>query len=150
MFKADMTESADTVKIAEQAFDEIARRFPHLYMVKDEGIPVAPSITLPVQPGLRQEVRLYLGDNDELNIIVGYFSGEWFPCTDPAKVEAYISAVCGYLSGAYRVLEHYRGKRCVKAELQEPITNGWGTIYTWTEVWPPIPWNKTFKEVRNV
>jgi hypothetical protein len=142
-------ERADTLRIAQQAFEEITARFPHLQMVKNEGAPVELSITLPVQPGLRRKVSLYLANDDELNFVVGHFWLDWFPCTNPAKVEAYIDAVTGYLSGRYRILEHYRGKKCVKTELQAPSATGWKTITTSSTIWPPIPWKKTFKEVRN-
>lgn len=142
-------ERPDTLRIAEQAFEEIAARFPHLHMVRDEEAGVELIITLPVQPGLRQRVSLYLANNDELNMVVDHFWLEWFPCTDPTKVEAYIEAVSGYLSGRYRILEHYRGKKCVKAELQAPSVTGWETISTSSTIRLPIPWKKTFKEVRN-
>jgi len=142
-------ERPDTLRIAEQAFEEIAARFPHLHMVRDEEAEVELIIRLPVQPGLRQQVSLYLANNDELNMVVDHFWLEWFPCTDPTKVKAYIEAVSGYLSGRYRILEHYRGKKCVKAELQAPSATGWETISTSSTIRLPIPWKKTFKEVRN-
>jgi len=142
-------ERPDTLRIAEQAFEEIAARFPHLHTVRDEEAEVELIIRLPVQPGLRQQVSLYLANNDELNMVVDHFWLEWFPCTDPTKVEAYIEAVSGYLSGRYRILEHYRGKKCVKAELQAPSATGWETISTSSTIRIPIPWKKTFKEVRN-
>ena len=143
-------ERPDNLRIAEQAFAEIAARFPHLHMVRDEEAEVELMIRLPVQPGLRQQVGLYLANNDELNMVVGHFWLEWFPCTNPTKVEAYIEAVSGYLSGRYRILEHYRGKKCVKAELQAPSATGWETISISSSIRLPIPWKKTFKEVRNV
>ncbi len=142
-------ERPDILRIAEQAFEEIAARFPHLHTVRDEEAEVELIIRLPVQPGLRQQVSLYLANNDELNMVVDHFWLEWFPCTDPTKVEAYIEAVSGYLSGRYRILEHYRGKKCVKAELQAPSATGWETISTSSTIRIPIPWKKTFKEVRN-
>ena len=142
-------ERPDTLRIAEQAFEEIAARFPRLHMVRDEEAEVELIIRLPVQPGIRQQVSLYLANNDELNMVVDHFWLEWFPCTDPTKVEAYIEAVSGYLSGRYRILEHYRGKKCVKAELQAPNATGWETISTSSTIRIPIPWKKTFKEVRN-
>jgi len=142
-------ERPDTLRIAEQAFEEIAARFPHLHMVRDEEAKVELMIRLPVQPGLRQQVSLYLANNDELNMVVDHFWLEWFPCTDPTKVEAYIEAVSGYLSGRYRILEHFRGKKCVKAELQAPSATGWETISTSSSIRLPIPWKKTIKEVRN-
>ena len=139
----------DTLRIVQQAFEELAARFPHLHMVREEEAEVELMIRLSVQPGLKQQVSLYLANNDELNMVVDHFWLDWFPCTNPAKVEAYIEAVSGYLSGRYRILEHYRGKKCVKAELQEPSSTGWKTISRSSTTWLPIPWKKTVKEVRN-
>lgn len=139
----------DTEKIARQAFANIAARFPQFKMIEDEEAPVEISITIPSQPGLKQEVWLALQNNDELHFSVGSFWLEWFPCTDPIKVQSYIDSVAGFLSGNYRILEHYRGTKCVKAELQQPNSGGWHTIGTWSLLWLPLPWNKTFKEVRN-
>ncbi len=137
------------MQIARRAVAEIAARFPNLSMVENPKDPVELSITLPIQPGLKQKVWLCLQNNDELHFSVGNFWLEWFPCTDPSRVSAYVDAVCGYLSGEYRVLEHYRGKRCVKAELQCPVAASWRTIGTWSRLWLPIPWGKSFNEVRN-
>ncbi|MCA6590422.1 MAG: hypothetical protein IM522_14535 [Pseudanabaena sp. M109S1SP1A06QC] len=47
------------------------------------------------------------------------------------------------------MLEHYRGNRCVKAELQAPAAADWETIGTTSHLSLPIPWGKTFNEVRN-
>ena len=142
-------EEMDTLQIARQAVAEIAARFPTLNMVENPQEPVDLSITLPIQPGLKQKVWLCLQNNDELHFTVGHFWLQWFPCTNPDRVRAYIDAVCGYLSGEYRVLEHYRGKCCVKAELQVPSAADWETIGATSHLWLPIPWGKSFNEVRN-
>jgi hypothetical protein len=142
-------EKRDAVRIAEQAFEEIAARFPHLHMVREQEAEVELMIRLPVQPGLRHQVSLYLANNDELNMVMGHFWLELFPCTDPTKVASYIEAVSGYLSGRYRIIEHYRGTKCVKSELQAPNATGWETIARSSTIRLPIPWKKTFKEVRN-
>lgn len=139
----------DTLHIARQAVAEIAARFPTLSMVEHPEDPVELSITLPIQPGLKQKVWLGLQNNDELHFSVGHFGLEWFPCTNPDRVRAYIAAVSGYLSGEYRVLEHYRGNRCVKAELQVPAAADWETIGITSHLSVPIPWGKSFNEVRN-
>ena len=139
----------DTEQIAEAAFAEIAARFPGLQVIRETDAPVEISLTLPVQPGLAHKVWLCLQNDDELHFSVEHFWLEWFPCTDPSRVRDYVDAVCGYLSGQYRILEHYRGKKCVMAALQAPDGAGWKTIGTWGTPWWPIPWKKTFKEVRN-
>lgn len=137
------------LQIARQAIAEIAARFPNLRMVETTNDWVDLSITLPVQPGLRQEVGLGLQNGDELHFAVSNFWLEWVPCTDPGRVHAYIEAVCGYLAGQYRVLEHHRGKKCVKAELQVPYMKNWKTIGTWSRFSLPLPCSKSVSEVRN-
>ena len=73
-----------------------------------------------------------------------------FPCTKPEKVDRYFEAVSGLLSGEFRILEHWRGRRPVKAELQRPIGGGWESVATWGSVSAIVPWpKKTFKVVQN-
>ena len=74
------------------------------------------SITMPVQPGLSYEVWLWLQNVDELCFKAGRFYCEWFPCTKSDRVEKYLDAVTGFLSGKYRILEHYRGTGCHKSK----------------------------------
>jgi hypothetical protein len=78
------------------------------------------SITMPVQPGLSHKIWLCLQNFDELGFSVGHFYIEFFPCTKPDRVEKYMDAVSGFLSGNYRILEHYRGTKCYWAQLQKP------------------------------
>jgi hypothetical protein len=100
----------DTLRIVQQAFEELAARFPHLHMVREEEAEVELMIRLSVQPGLKQQVSLYLANNDELNMVVDHFWLDWFPCTNPAKVEAYIEAVSGYLSAGIESLNIIEAK----------------------------------------
>jgi hypothetical protein len=138
------------MQIAERVFAEIAARFPELRMERDANAPVEISVNLPIQPGLKQDVWLCLQNNDELHLAVSNFWLEWFPCTDAAIADAYRDAVIGYLAGTYRVLEHYRGKRCVKAQLQVPGEDGWITIGTTSHTLLAFPWRRSVQEVRNV
>jgi hypothetical protein len=137
------------LNIARGAIAAVAARFPHLSMVEDVGVPVELSITLPVQPGLRQKVWLCLQNMDELHFSVGHFLLEWFPCSKPSRVSDYVDAVSGYLSGTYRILEFYRGKRCVKAQLQAPDSGSWRAVGTWRTLWSAIPWKDSIVELRN-
>lgn len=120
----------DTEAIARGAFAEIAKRFPSLQMVENHDDPVEISITIPAQPGLSCKIWLCLQNGDELGFSVGHFYCEWFPCTKPDRVGKYLAAVAGFLSGNYRILEHYSGKRCYKAKLQRPEGDSWRTIAT--------------------
>jgi hypothetical protein len=104
---------------------------------------------IPAQPGLRFDVELNLQNRDELHVSAGALWVEWFPCTHPAEAEAYFDAVAGLLSGRLRILEHRRGTRAVKAELQRPSGSDWETIATWATL--SLPWpRKTFVVVQNV
>ena len=118
--------------------------------MENKDDPIETSLSIPEQPGLNSKVWLCLQNDDELHLSVGHFQVGWFPCTNPAKVLSYIDAVTGFLAGGYRVLEHYRGKKCVKAELQKPQNSDWETIATWQLLWLPLPRKKTFREIQNI
>jgi hypothetical protein len=140
----------DTETIARGVFAEIAKRFPSLNMVENYDDPVEISITMPVQPGLSHEIWLCLQNHDELGFSVGgHFYIEFFPCTKPDRVEKYLDAVIGFLSGQYRILEHYRGKTCYRARLQKPEGDRWRTIANSATIWIPLWLKKTVKELRN-
>jgi hypothetical protein len=138
-----------TEDIARTAFGRIQQRFPTLQMIEEENPHVEISITLPVQPGLKQSVWLCLQNHDELHFAVGCFWCEWFPCTIPEKVERYVAAVCGYLSGQYRIIEGRRFGRCIRAKLQRPSGESWETIASWGRLHLPIPWTMRWNELRN-
>ena len=139
----------DSEAIARGVFAEIAKRFPSLQMVENRGEPIEISITMPVQPGLSHEVWLCLQNRDELGFSAGHFYCEWFPCTKPDRVDKYLDAVIGFLSGVYRILEHYRGTRCYRAKLQKPQGDNWCTVANWSTIWIPLSFKKTVKELRN-
>ena len=140
---------ADTESIARGVFAEIAKRFPKLNMVENRSDPVEISITIPVQPGLSHEVWLCLQNRDELGFSVGHFYSEWFPCTKPDRVEKYVDAVTGFLSGRYKIVEHYRGTKCYRAQLQKPEADRWHTIANWATIWIVLSFRKDVKELRN-
>ena len=140
----------DTEDIARGVFAEIAKRFSSLNMIENRGDPVEISITMPVQPGLSHKIWLCLQNRDELGLGVGHFYCEWFPCTKPEKAEKYLDAVTGFLSGEYRILEHYRGKTCYRAKLQKPEGDRWRTIANWATIWIPLSFKKTVRELRNL
>lgn len=141
--------TVDTEAIARDVFAEIAKRFPYLKMVENHGEPVEISITMPVQHGLSHEVWLCLQNHDELGFRVGRFYCEWFPCTKPEKAEKYLDVVTGFLSGKYRILEHYRGKTYYRAELQKSQGDRWCTVANWATIWIPLSFKKSTKELRN-
>jgi hypothetical protein len=142
--------AVDTLEIAKRAFERIREAFPSLEVVEDTAAPVEISLHIPVQPGMKHLVNLNLQNVDELHFSVGSFWLEWFPCTDSAKVDSYVEAVTGFISGRLRVLEHYRGKRCIKAELQSPANGGWKTIGTCFTLSLPVPWRIEQRVISNV
>src|ERR1700731_1400213 len=107
-------DTSDIEAIARGVFAEIAKRFPSLKMVENHGEPLEISITMPVQPGLSHEVWLCLQNRDELGFSASHFYIEVFPCTNSGRVEKYLDAVTGFLSGTYRILEHYRGASAIR------------------------------------
>lgn len=139
------------IEIAVSTFERIRAAFPSLAMNLDlHPKHVDLAMDIPVQPGLSFRVHLNLQNCDELHLNASALWVEWFPCTKPEKVDAYFEAVSGLLSGKFRILERWRGKRAVKASLQRPKNGGWKTIHGW---WPllSIPWPpKTFKVVQNL
>jgi|SRR5579859_3155344 len=139
----------DTEAIARSVFTEIGKRFPSLKMVENRDAPIEISITMPVQPGLSFEVWLCLQNHDELGFSVGHFYIEFFPCTKPDRVEKYVDAVSGFISGEYRILEHYRGTKCYRAQLQKLEGAHWRTIANWATIWISPSFKKTLKELRN-
>ena len=139
-----------SVEIAKQAFARILAALPHLIAERQPNEQIELQVELPVQPGLKHHVWLALQNNDELHFRVGHFWLEWFPCTDAAKVESYVAAVQGFLSGRYRVLESERNGRCFKSELQAPVLHGWETIGTWSRVRLPSFSRISFNVIQNI
>jgi|ERR1700722_2474246 hypothetical protein len=138
-------------EIALSTFEKLKERFPALSMNLDlRHAHVDVAMDIPAQPGLSFKVHLNLQNRDELHLVASAFWCEWFPCTNPKKVERYVEAVSGLLSGEFRILEHWRGRRPVKAHLQRPTDSGWKNFATWGDISVLVPWpKKTLKVVQN-
>ena len=142
--------ASDTREIAKTAFGRIRAAFPNLSMIEVKSAPNEVCFDMPVQPGLKHSISLNLQNHDELHFAVGgSFWLEWFPCTEPAKVDAFVQAVCGFISGKFRILLHYRRGRFVKAQLQAPEAEGWKTIGTYAKLALPIPWRAEKRVISN-
>ena len=129
-------------------FTDIRSAFPHLGMKLERHHPnVDLDLDIPKQNGLKFDVNINL-QGDELHMSAGHFWLEWFPCSDAGVVESFREAVQGLLSGEFRILEYYRGKRAIKADLQRPSGEGWKTVGTWSTLSLPIPYRVTTKELR--
>lgn len=138
--------------IALAAFERIRAAFPVLTMNLDlRPAFVDLAMEIPAQPGLRFKVDLNLQNRDELHLAVSRLWVEWFPCTNQRKVEEYFEAASGLLSGDFRILEHWRGRRIVLAQLQRPVRGNWKTVAYTANPTIFFPWpRKTLKVVQNV
>jgi len=121
-----------------EVFLRIRDAFPDLTMHFDvEPAQVDIYVAIPEQQGLAFPVDLNL-QGDELHLSAGEFWQEWFPCTQPEVVEQYVAAVSGLLSGEDRIVEHLRGTKVLKAELQRPNAAEWETIARWSRAHMPF------------
>jgi hypothetical protein len=139
-------------EIASATFERIRAGFPSLTMNLDlHPAHVELAMDIPVQPGLSFKVWLDFQNGDELTLSASRFWYEWFPCTDQKIVDKYLEAVCGLLSGQFRILEHWRGGRVVKAQLQSTRDDKWKSIATSTNISGIVPWpSKKLRIVQNI
>ncbi len=130
-------------------FEDIRRVFPHLSMELHLEHPhVDLLMDVPRQDGLAFDVNLNL-QGDALHLSAGSFWLEWFPCVDPEVVAGYRDAVTGLLSGRYRIIEYYAGRRAVKAQLQRPVGEAWQTIGTSSNLGIWLPWRRSSRILQN-
>jgi hypothetical protein len=128
-------------QIGLSTFERIRAAFPGLVMNLDLA-PTAPvdlAMDIPAQEGLSFKIWLDL-QGDDLTLSASRFSYEWFPCTKQKTVDGYVDAVSGLISGRFRILEHWRGRRTVKAQLQSPDDGKWASIATSANISALIPW----------
>jgi hypothetical protein len=139
------------LEIALSTFEKLRKQFPSLSMNLDlHHAHLDAAMDIPAQPGLSFKVHLDLQNLDELHLVASAFWCEWFPCTNPKKVDRFVEAVSGLLSGEFRILEHWRGRRWVKAQLQRPNGSDWKTIATSSNLSAIVPWpRKALKVVQN-
>ncbi len=140
---------ADAEAIALRVFEEIRAAFPELRSTVDRHpAEVELAMDFDAQPGLLFDVHLNLQNSDELHLNAAALWVSWFPCTEPDVTRAYLDSVCGLLAGRYRILEHRRGSRAVKAELQKPLGKVWETVTGVSYL--SIPWpTKRLEVVQN-
>lgn len=146
----------DNRKIEIGRFEEVvallAREFPHLAVEAQRGqAPLDASADIPVQRGLVIPVCLNLQNSDELHLNVGdHFWVEWFPCGDDAVFQRYCSAVRGFLSGGYRIVESRVFGKAVSGDLQQPDGNGWKTIASWSNLGGCVPLPRRKRIIQNI
>jgi hypothetical protein len=135
---------------AEKLFDRIRSAHPKLHMILDrQPQHVDLEMTVPVQDGLSFPVRLNLR-GDELHLEAGRnYRMEWFPGREPQVADRYFDAVDGLLAGRYRIVEHSRRGKVIRAELQVPGEGEWRILATWSRFNFPIPWRTARKVLSN-
>jgi len=83
-------------EIALSTFEKIRAAFPTFTMNLVLDHPhVDLAMDIPAQPGLTFKMDLNLQNLDELHLSASALWYEWFPCTNPKKVERYLEAVSG-------------------------------------------------------
>ena len=131
--------------------ETIQAQFPSLCIeLATEHPHVEALLEIPVQQGLAFPVSINLQNCDELHLNVGSFWCEWFPCREREVSDRFVEAVCGLLSGAYRVVEYWRGGVALKADLQRQVGGGWQCVASWSRLHIPVSWGMTIKTIHNV
>ena len=137
------------IHIAKAVFERIKASNSHLNMeIENKPEHVDHAMNINRQPGLDFDVFLNLQNHDELHLLFQPFWGEWFPCTEPKRVEEYEAAVNGVLSGEYRTKVINRKGVPVKGLLQRPNGSEWVTVFTWGKLHFPFG-KKTVSYVQN-
>ncbi|MBY0224604.1 MAG: hypothetical protein K2Q28_02220 [Hyphomicrobium sp.] len=134
---------------AHQLIATLAKRCPDLEIVPSEHSAGELGWNIPVQQGLTTELWLSFSNNDEMHFSLENFRISFFPCTDSIEGEKFVDAVSGFIDGTYQIIEHYRGSRCVRADLQKPNGDEWETIASSSRLHWPLPYRKTFKTIKN-
>ena len=134
---------------AHQLIATVARRYPNLEFVPSERSAGELDWNIPVQPGLTADIWLSFSNDDEMHFSVDDFHVSYFPITDAGPGENFVDAVSGFIDGTYQIVEHYRGSRCVRADLQKPNGDALEIIASWSRLHWPIPYRKTYKTVKN-
>ncbi len=111
--------------------ESIRAQFPNLTMKLElESKQIDLMLEVPMQDNLQFDVCVYLS-GDELYLDAGKrFHVSWFPCDKQEKINHFQQAVVGLMSGNYRVVEYYRGKCYLKAQLQRPEGEEWKGVAT--------------------
>lgn len=149
-----MTTTLTELEGFQNAVAALQRAFPSLRIhvrLDEHNEHVQASAGIAAQDGMAFGVGFAL-QSDELHLDVGTtnFRMEWFPCTDPRVVAAFVAAVSGLLCGQYRVVDSAIGGYVVKSELQRATAPGrWKTEAIWASLAALIPWPRRRTIVQN-
>jgi hypothetical protein len=133
----------------QEAVDEVQRRYPHLAIRRDASSLSDGDWTIPVQPGVRHEILIYVS-RDELSFDVGSLHTSFFPCDEEEPRAQFVDAVTGFIDGRYRVREHHRRGACIAADLGELKEGRWRSVASWSCLHWPFPRKKDFTFLQNV
>ena len=133
----------------ESALTVIRARFPWLKVPDFEQHPhLEALVEIPVQPGLSLPIQLNLQNRDELHLVVSNLWVEWFPCTDVEKVNLFVDAVAGLVSGELEIEEAFLFGRPASATLQRRGRRS-ERLARWSNLLSFIPLQKTRRVVSN-
>lgn len=132
-------DQAEFAQIAHAIFSDIEAANPSVRfdkaeeLVEGESLPV---MDVREQPGVTLSMSLYIS-GDELYLDCGAFHASWFPLKERPVREKYIDCVSGLLRGTHRVVEHSRGSRITRANLQTWNGEAWVPVSSWSRLtWP--------------
>lgn len=129
----------------------IRARFPTLRTELIAEHPhVGTMLEIPEQEGLIFSVSINLQNCDELHLNAGSFWCEWYPCRKSEVCGRFAEAVCGLLSGEYRIVEYWRSGVALKANLERPVENSWLRVASWSRLHIPVSWGVRTKILQNV
>jgi hypothetical protein len=126
-----------SVAIAEPLFRSVAAEFSQLassWSAINAG-PIDLELVFDQQPGLVLAVIAQL-EGEELRLQIGkYFSVEWFPCQRQSVQDEFLRAIRGFLGGSARLVEHSKGGRVTKAQLEIRRGDGeWKPAASWRTI----------------
>ena len=128
----------------------VRTQFPSLHTkLATEHSHVDAVLEIPAQQGLAFPISINL-QSDELHLNVAHFWCEWLPCGDPEVSARFSEALCGLLSGAYRVLEYSRRGVALKSHLQRTANGGWQHVASSHRPHVPVSWGMSTKIIQNV
>jgi len=128
----------------------VRRRFPALRTeLATEHPHVEALLEIPAQRGLSFPVSINLQNRDELHLNASSFWYAWFPCRKQEVCDHFVEAVCGLLSGIYRVVEYRRRDIALKAHLERRVGSSWECVKWWSRPHIPISWGMSTKIYQN-
>lgn len=140
-------------RIEAERFDSVLRileeRFPSL-VIEESPWNYDRGVVLAAQPGLDFRIHVGLDNFDELQIRVGEFCSEWFPCGEQEQFDRFVLALTGLISGRNRIVEKRIFGMYISSNLESPTASGrWNRLGRHSVLLGFIPWPRTVRIIRN-